>query len=70
MFFVGVLFCINIYMVNSVLKHLKQSEKREEPKQGQIPIYIDDEGNMKIQDYEVQNEGRIDPDENLHKWSD
>ena len=70
MFFMGILFCINLYMVNSVLKHLKRSEKKEESTKGQIPVYIDEKGNMRIQEFEIQDEGRINPDEDLHKWSD
>mgnify|MGYP003139237000 FL=1 len=70
MFFMGVLFCINLYMVNSVLKHLKRSDKKQESTKGQIPVYIDESGNMKIQEFEIQDEGRMNPDEDLHKWSD
>ena len=57
-------------MVNSVLKFLKKSEEKPERRGGQVPVYIDDKGNMRIQEYEVQDEGRINPDEDLHKWSD
>ena len=70
MFFMGILFCINLYMVNSVLKHLKRSEKKEESVKGKVPVYIDEKGNMMIDEYEIQGEGRINPDEDLHKWSD
>ena len=48
----------------------KREKKKEERPRGQVPVYIDENGNMKIQEVEVQDEGRINPDEDLHKWSD
>ena len=69
MFFVGVLFAVNLYMINSVLKYVRGTDKtikeEKENRRGKIPVYIDDEGNIQIQD-----EGRLNPNEDLHKWSD
>ena len=69
MFFVGVLFAVNLYMINSVLKYVRGTDKtikeEKEDRKGKIPVYIDDEGNIQIQD-----EGRLNPNEDLHKWSD
>jgi len=69
MFFVGVLFAVNLYMINSVLKYVRGTDKtikeEKEDRRGKIPVYIDDDGNIKIQD-----EGRLNPNEDLHKWSD
>lgn len=65
MFFVGVLFAVNLYMINSVLKYVRGTDKtikeEKENRRGKIPVYIDDEGNIQIQD-----EGRLDPNEDLH----
>ena len=69
MFFVGVLFAVNLYMINSVLKYVRGTDKtikeEKQNRRGKIPVYIDDEGNIQIQD-----EGRLDPNEDLRKWSD
>ena len=65
MFFVGVLFAVNLYMINSVLKYVRGTDKtikeEKENRRGKIPVYIDDEGNIQIQD-----EGRLNPNEDLH----